>query len=236
MRAQCTDTDHIAAMPQKEGNEMEMRHRDLSAVVRASGEERTFTAIASTDTVDSYGEAIDQASWRLERYNRNPVVLYAHDSRSLPIGVSTKIGIEAGKLVVTARLATAQANPRAEEVWNCIKEGAICGVSVGFLPKSVRTEKRNGVDVTVLADCELYEISVTPVPANPDTLIQRVKSVKAAPPRGAEPEDLASIVMRESGLTAPVIPITKQREERAHTELFDVVQNELNDPNFDGAA
>ena len=135
--------------------------------VRAETREAEF--VASTDAIDSYDEIVEQ-TWKLDRYNGNPVVLFAHQSRELPIGQAVSCGVVDGKLRVNVRFASEKANPQAEHVWQSVKEGTLRAVSVGFRPHTVRSEKRDGKDVYVLADNELHEISVVPVPANPEAL------------------------------------------------------------------
>lgn len=133
-------------------------------------ETRTADFVASTDVVDSYGEVIDQQSWRLEDFRANPVVLYAHQSRELPIGKSVETTVAAGKLEARIQFATAEMNPKAEQVWKLLQNGFLRAVSVGFLPTNGRYEMRNGQDVWVWTGSVLKEISVTPVPANPEAL------------------------------------------------------------------
>jgi HK97 family phage prohead protease len=143
------------------------------AIRAVQKETRSIDVIASTDAVDSYGDVIEQ-SWRLERYKSNPVVLWAHDRWSeLPIGHCTSVGVEEGTgLVATLQFVTAEACPKAEQVWQSILQKSLRAVSVGFRPATVRYEKRDDKDVYVLADNELYEISMVPIPANPDTLMR----------------------------------------------------------------
>lgn len=130
---------------------------------------RCCQVIASTDDVDSHGEIVEQ-SWDLTRYAANPVVLYGHDSRELPIGHASDVGVVDGRLVATLHFASEKANPRAEQVWQLVREGVLRAVSVGFYPSDVRFEMRDGREVPVLANNELLEISVVPVPANPNAL------------------------------------------------------------------
>lgn len=152
---------------------------------------------ASTDRVDSYGDSVTQ-NWQLERYKTNPVVLFAHDSRSLPIGFCTNVGVEMGALVCTIRFATAEANPQAELVWQSILQKTLRAVSVGFQPHTVRREVRNDVDVWILDDNELFEISVTPVPANQDALARmKAKSLGLSREPAATKNDDTN--RRESG-------------------------------------
>lgn len=131
--------------------------------------DRECDFVASTDAVDSYDEVVAQ-NWDLARFKANPVILYAHNSRELPVGKATRCEMVNGSLECTIKFASERANPRAEEVWCCVQEGVLRAVSVGFNPRDVRLEKRDGKDVYVLDDNELYEVSVVPVPANAEAL------------------------------------------------------------------
>lgn len=132
-------------------------------------DDRTATFICSTDCVDRYDEVVAQ-NWRLDNYRANPVALFAHLQRELPIGQAIAVAVEGGELVATIKFASARANPLAENVWQSIVEGTLRAVSVGFYPHTVRWEKRLDQEVLVLDDNELFEISVVPVPANPEAL------------------------------------------------------------------
>ncbi len=147
--------------------ELLSRHIELRAF---NDEARTADFVASTDVVDSYGDIIDQQSWQLEHYRANPVVLFAHNSRELPIGKAISVGVTGNRLEARIQFASAEMNPKAEQVWQMLKGGYLRAVSVGFLPKNGRYEIRNGQDVWVWSDSVLKEISVTPVPANPEAL------------------------------------------------------------------
>lgn len=143
-------------------------------------EKRTADFIASTDTIDAYDEIVDQSNWILDRYKRNPIALWAHQSRELPLGVSTRCEVVANKLECTIRFHTADKNPKAEQVWRMVRDGEIKAVSIGFMPKTMRFEMRNGVEVYVLSDNELHEISVCNIPANPDALAKMKARAKSA--------------------------------------------------------
>jgi len=149
--------------------------------VRAETREADF--IASTDAIDSYGESVKQ-NWRLERYASNPVVLYAHNSRELPIGKSLRTAVKNGALECTIKFATADANPEAEKVWKLVQQDILRAVSVGFYPHTVTRELRDDVEVYVLDDNELMEISVVPIPANPEALAKmRARAIANATPK-----------------------------------------------------
>lgn len=164
------------------------------AQVRLRGDaERAVDVIASTEAVDSYDSVLTK-NWRLERYLANPVVLFAHKSRELPIGRAENVRVEDGELRARLVFTTAETNPVAEQVWRSINEGLLRGVSVGFTSNSVRVEKRDGRELLVLDDNELVEISVTPVPANPEALAQmRARAAGAAPARPQLPPETRSM-------------------------------------------
>lgn len=146
--------------------------------LRAEAREADF--VASTDAVDSYEEVVEQ-SWRLDRFKSNPVVLFGHRSRELPIGIATRCEVVNGQLECTLRFVTEDKNPLAEQVWKMVRDGELRAVSVGFVPNTVRVEKRDGRDTYVLADNELHEISVVPIPANPEALAKmKAKAIAAA--------------------------------------------------------
>ena len=167
-----------------------MTTRSIPLLVR-SYEKRSATFVASTDAIDSYGEIVEQV-WDLARYRANPIVLYGHQSRELPIGMCTAVGVSGGKLECTIQFATANQNPVAERVWQLVQAQILRAVSVGFAPRTVRRETRDGKEVTVLSDNELHEISVVTIPANPEALAK----MKALGPR--EPTaDLGDIFARQ---------------------------------------
>lgn len=144
---------------------------------------RSVDFIASTDAIDSYDEVVEQ-DWVLDRYLSNPVVLFGHNSRDLPIGKATRVEVVNAngrkQLECTIQIASAKANPMAEQVWNLIEEGALRAVSVGFMPGDYRLEKRNGVEVFVLSKNTLHEISVVPIPANPEALAKMKSKARTA--------------------------------------------------------
>jgi HK97 family phage prohead protease len=133
---------------------------------------RSVDYICSTETLDSHGTVLRQ-NWRLDRYARNPVVLFCHNSRSIPVGTADNVRVENGRLMARVTFATEDVCEEAEECWRAVKAGLLRGISVGFLAHSYRWESENDIERLVLDDLELMELSVCAVPSNPDTLAQR---------------------------------------------------------------
>jgi HK97 family phage prohead protease len=149
-----------------------VRRRDALHVRAVREDSREVDFIASTDAIDSYDEIVDQASWDLTRFEKNPVILYQHDRWSLPIGQATRCEVVNNQLECTIKFASAEANPEAEKVWKLVLEKVLRAVSVGFKPYDGKYEMRDGRDVYVLYKNELREISIVTVPANEDCLAQ----------------------------------------------------------------
>lgn len=199
----------------------EMQGREL--YVRAVRDEtREADFICSTDALDRYGERVEQSSWRIERFLANPVVLFGHNSKELPIGQAKNVGVIDGALQATLVFASERANPLAERVWQSIKERTLRAVSVGFVPHTVRFEKEHDQDVTVLADCELFELSVVPIPANHEALAKmKAKAIASARNASAAGEETAMDETTKAALEAKdkALAEAQQNVTKAHQDL-----------------
>lgn len=121
-----------------------------------------FKVIATTDDVDRDGESIAVDGWDFKNYEKNPVMLWAHDFTSMPIGKALKITKEGNGYVVEGVFAPSE---RGQEARRNYDAGFLNTVSVGFIPK----EKRGNI----ITKAELLEISFVPVPANANAVAVR---------------------------------------------------------------
>ena len=88
-------------------NEPALVARSMPIYVRGIRElTRECDFVASTDAIDSYDEVVDQQNWVLERFMANPVALWAHQSRELPIGTVTRCEVVNGRLECTIQFST----------------------------------------------------------------------------------------------------------------------------------
>lgn len=140
--------------------------------------ERSFIVEASNSIVDRDGEVINVEGWDLEKYRKNPVVLFVHDHRDFPIGRAAWVKKQDDRLI--AKIILHDKTEKARIAWELVRDGFLNAVSVGFLPRSSHLEKVDGKEVRIYEEVELLEISLVPVPANPDALVieRYVKSVK----------------------------------------------------------
>lgn len=129
--------------------------------------------VGSTAAVDRYGESIDQASWDLKHFKKNPVILWAHNltlgEDRPPIGRATKVKVDGDSLVFDIQFD--MADPFAADIFRKYKEKFLNAFSVGFIPHKIQRSDEDGVP-PVLMDNELLELSAVPVPANPEALQQ----------------------------------------------------------------
>lgn len=138
--------------------------KDLVRETKAAAEADvgTFEVVISTDNQDRQGDVIDQSGWDLSHFKNNPIVLWAHDYESLPIGVCDEIEQQGKQLIAKGRFAPAEANPFAQQVRKLYDLKIVRATSVGFIPRE--TQKN------MITKAELLEFSFVPVPANPYAL------------------------------------------------------------------
>lgn len=138
--------------------------------VKAVKDTNRFRFTISTAGIDRDKDVINVAGWNLDNYKKNPVVLFGHDYKSLPVGKA--IGIKATKkgLDSEVEFASADIYPFADTVRRMVAGGFLSAASVGFKPTKYEfNEERKGVDIQ---ESELLEWSIVPVPANAECLVQ----------------------------------------------------------------
>jgi len=138
--------------------------------------ERQYEFTASTADMDRDGEIIDVEGWDLKNFRKNPVIMYAHAYNTLPIGKATHIGIKEGKLKNTIEFPPEGTYEFADIVERLVNTGYLKAESVGFIPK--KWEDGDGGEKTprrTYTKQELLEISIVPIPSNPNALMNAVK-------------------------------------------------------------
>lgn len=138
-------------------------------------ERRQVTAVVSTDAIARDDAIIEARGWDLSYYERNPVVLWAHNDRELPIGRTVESNLTDHELIQVHEFAT---HPRAEEIWGAIRDGFVHSTSVRWLPGTYEFRQMpvNGKTVSVLVFTkghQLLESSYVPIPADPGAVVLR---------------------------------------------------------------
>jgi hypothetical protein len=154
-------------------------------------ENRVIERITTTEAPDRYGDIVRAKGIDNENYRKNPVVLFAHDSGDLPVGMSLKEWIDGAikgwrswDLYLGDEV---DPSGRAEITFRFIDSGAMPAGSIGFMPRETKIDHspeersklglgRFGVEYIT---CEKLEHSACSVPANPEALSNRLKSIES---------------------------------------------------------
>ncbi len=137
------------------------------------------------------GVSVDLDGMDFSNYEKNPVVLYAHDhtgrtdSGGLPIGRTVRLA-RTGDGHIRADFEFLAGDDFAERVRNAWERGFLRGASIGWRPVETRPEGRGARAVR----SELLEWSIVAVPADPDALrdvyLRVVRAMLRAPAEGVE--------------------------------------------------
>lgn len=141
--------------------------------------------LASEPVEDSYGDIV-LAEWDLKRWNANPVVLWGHESYSMPIGKGKAfLEVDTGRLFIAVTVWDSPKRPEGQAAAEGVRHGFISACSVGFrsrkvtsrslLPKDDPKMSQRG---DLLGDNELYELSLCSIPALASALAQRGGAVE----------------------------------------------------------
>jgi len=158
-----------------------------SEPISVNEESRTISYLVSDETPDRVGDIIRVRGWDIASYKRNPVVLWAHDGKSVPpIGKANNVRRRYGPARLTADIefAPKEAHEFADTIYQLASRGFVRATSVGFMPREteeVDEKKREKLGLgpygQLYTSTELMEISVVAVPANPSALQDGVKAL-----------------------------------------------------------
>jgi len=134
-------------------------------------DERIVTFVVATDKRNRNGWRLNPDGWLLENYERNPVVLWAHDENSLPVGRGLEVWSEANKLKAKVQFTPPGMSRFNDTVYSMVKGGFLNAVSAGFgVNEWEWVEDAEGRYQLDFLEQELWEISIVPVPAEPNAL------------------------------------------------------------------
>jgi HK97 family phage prohead protease len=139
----------------------------VSEIKSIDEKEFTLTAAISTNAVDRMGEVLDPKGLDMKNYQKNPVVLWAHDYSQPPIGKAMWVRRDGDTVVSKVKFAN---TPFAQEIFELYKGGFMKAFSVGFVPKDYVEGDGKKTPRTTYTKWELLEYSAVPVPANPEAV------------------------------------------------------------------
>jgi HK97 family phage prohead protease len=147
---------------------------DIEETKQIDEDGNVYRFVISTQNPDRDKDVIHVDGWRFENYNKNPVVLFGHNYRALPVATGSPPSVEGEKVLSNADFAASRVDAFAETVRQYVKAKVLRASSVGFDPlKWMYNEERRGYD---FVEQELLEWSIVPVPAHPEAL-QLAKSL-----------------------------------------------------------
>lgn len=151
---------------------MTMQRKTITARARKGADDRTFTFCITSGAVDRDNDTIDPGGWQFDNWLRNPVVLPTHAYDKWPIARGANLRRQGNSWLADFVFA---ATPEGDTALALVAAGMLNACSVGFRPlESSYDNVRGG---TNFQSQELLEVSVCPVPANPEALVQRAQSL-----------------------------------------------------------
>lgn len=196
---------------------------------------RSVPVVASTpnptDGVGPDGEPVKECllSWDLTtRFASNPIILFNHNSFALPIGIARDIEQTKDGLMMRIFFASEKANPLAEQVANCVEEGILRAVSVGFEP-GPGTERfaEDGTKVIDRVDNVLLEVSVVPIGADDEAGTVDINPMAAKTRSDASPVDEALDALKKAIADLPKqepIPEPDEHDETTKKRISDAAR------------
>jgi uncharacterized protein len=194
-----------------------LEHKAVEAQTRVDSEPGEFAAIAATYDVDRVKDRIRFGAFaktitRWQQSGRRVPLHWDHrgEARNVigSINPAAMREIAGAGLYVEGKL-DLQHSEVAREAWRSMKDNRV-GLSFGYM--TVTSRKRDGINE--LLELDLFEVSIVPHPANPDT---RVLSMKAAVPERRAPTD-ADLRQQAKALGIEP-PLTRRQLRRRSDEL-----------------
>lgn len=142
---------------------MKRQQKQTFRTVTGRSGDGTASIVISTIDVDREQDVLVPEGAVLNNYLKNPVVLWGHDHRSVPIGTCTSLEVVAGK-GLRAVWRWLENDPLASRVQNAFEQGIVRAASVGFMPLTYQPNEHGGYN---FSSWELLEFSLVSIPANP---------------------------------------------------------------------
>src|SRR5574343_542957 len=156
---------------------MQLKHLDVGFEVKTVDDNGTFTGYGSIfGVVDSYYDVVAPGAFTdslqaLAAQNKKPAMLWQHRSAE-PIGVYPVMKEDGVVLYLEGKLTMQVA--RAVEAHALLKDGAISGLSIGFVTREDSYDRATGI--RTLKRVDLWEVSLVTFPANDAARITGVKA------------------------------------------------------------
>lgn len=178
---------------------------------------RSANFVMTTQQMDRYGDIVVTKGGDLSEFEKNPVVLWAHNSRGFPIGMWSdikKIGGGRPRMEGRANLAPEETTDEADQAAKLVAANMLRACSIGFMPKEWSPiDPEHPWDGYQFDEWELLECSICSVPANPGALVK-----SAGGDEGIALQAIA-LVLDEWAKTPDGLIVPREQYERAYKTL-----------------
>ena len=134
-------------------------------------DKRMLTAMITTRGVDRDGDIVEPEGLDFTNFNKNPVVLWAHNSSNPPIAKVEKTYVSPQGVLADIIFAE---TAFAKDIFSLYADGFLNAWSIGFAAIKGHSDPRLDEDGRVqgynFRKTEMLELSAVPLPANPDAL------------------------------------------------------------------
>jgi HK97 family phage prohead protease len=141
-------------------------HAEIKGFIKRDDGDIEFDFIASSEALDRYQEVVKVDGVILDNFKNNAPLLWGHNlglgTEERPIGAIIEVAVQDDK-TLRGKAVIHNITELAREVGQLVRRGFLRAVSIGFIPLKM--------EGNVITEWELLEISVVPIPANPEALI-----------------------------------------------------------------
>lgn len=136
-------------------------------------ERRSARFVMSKEIPDRYGDVVVAKGIKITDFVKNPVVLWAHNSRNAPIGMWSDVAPTGKSLEGVANFAQEGLSEEADQVARLVEASLLRACSIGFMPLEWEAlNKEQPWAGYKFIESDLWECSVCSVPANPAALVK----------------------------------------------------------------
>ncbi len=146
-----------------------LRKSYVTELVKDEDAQKPMTICISCSDRDRDRDKVEATGCRLDNFLKNPVVMWAHMYRDLPIAKAPRTWIEAPRILSQPEFAPYDLVPLAKSVEGLLRGGFLNAASIGFRPLAhLYNDEARGFDFN---EWEQLEYSIVPVPANAGALV-----------------------------------------------------------------
>lgn len=140
-------------------------------------EQRSARFVMTAQIADRYGDVVVSKGGDLSNFEKNPVALWAHNSRGFPIGQWANIAVVNGspkRMEGDCVLDPEGTTEETDTIGRLIAAGSVRACSIGFIPTAWEriTDEKDRTTGYQFNEWELLECSPCSVPANPAAIVK----------------------------------------------------------------